>query len=264
MAAIASAAAAHVVVRGPEGEVHAFGEEVGGTYRISFPGLARFVFRPPSTKIRATFGPLAAEDLVIDLFRTTVRPVALQILGFEALHASSVRAGEDVLAFCGTSGTGKSTVAYGLSRRGWPLWSDDAVIFDTEASTGVRCFQLPYTVQLRDATRDFFAVGQNQPPGVEDGNEDTPRALAAITVLERHTGNGHEIRRLDSGEALRAILPHAYRFTLTDRQRTRRTVESYLDLVTRVPVLRARFSPSFAQLPAFLDELEETLRELPG
>jgi hypothetical protein len=233
-------------------------------FRIYFPGLARFDFRPPSRRIRAISSASASKEVVDDLFRSTVRPLALQIVGFESLHASSVRHEEAVVAFCGASGTGKSTVAYALSQRGWTLWSDDAVVFDGGGSTVVRCFQLPYTLRLREPTRSFFAVADNGTAGVEDGNEDDPRTLAAITVLERHAGRGHEIARLDSVDALRAVLPHAYRFSLADPLRTRHTIESYLDLVGRVPVLRGRFSPGFSLLPAFLDELEGSLRELLG
>ena len=259
--AIDAAAGAEAVVRGPEGDVYALGKVDADTFQIYFPGLARFDFRPPSWRVRAISSRVAADELVVDLFRTTVRPIVLQIAGFEVLHASAVRHREAVLAFCGTSGTGKSTVAHGLSQRDWTHWSDDAVVFETGAASDVRCFQLPYAVRLRDPTREFFAAPDGDVAAVEDGDEDSPRALAAITVLERQAVSGHEIRRLDSGEALRAVLPHAFRFTLEDQHRRRRTIESYIDLVSRVPVLLGRFSPGFARLPAFLDELEEALRE---
>ena len=248
-------------MRGPDGDIYAFGKVDAGTFRIYFPGLARFDFRPPSCRVRVTSSRLTPEELVFDLFRSTVRPLVLQIVGFEALHASAVRYRQGVLAFCGASGTGKSTVAYGLSQRDWAHWSDDAIVFDAEESTYVRCFQLPYTVRLRDPTRDFFAAIDGGVAPVEDGNEDRPRALAAVTVLERQTVGRHEIKRLEPAEALLAVLPHAFRFTLADQVRMRRTIESYIDLVTRVPVLLARFTPGFARLPAFLDELEQALLE---
>jgi hypothetical protein len=126
----------------------------------------------------------------------------------------------------------------------------------------VRSLQLPYSVHLREQTRNFFAVTDGGEAAVEEGNEDDLRPLAGITVLERYDRSGHEIRRLEPSEALRALLPHAYRFSLADRRRTRQTMESYLDLVARVPVLSGRFSPGFELLPEFLDQLEASLREL--
>ena len=42
-----------------------------------------------------------------------------------ALHASSVQAGDGVVAFLGHSGAGKSTLAAHLERRGYPVVSDD-------------------------------------------------------------------------------------------------------------------------------------------
>jgi hypothetical protein len=252
---------AEAVVRGPDGDTYAFGTVEGGTYRVYFPGLARFDFQPPAARVRVTVTHSADDDLVVDLFRTTVQPLALQVVGFEVLHASAVLRRDKVFAFCGVSGTGKSTIAYGLSQRSCTLWGDDALVFDADGPSGVRCFQLPYVAQLREPTRNFFAVTEDAPTVGDEGIPDSPRALAVITVLERCADGRHEIRRLDSAKALEAILPHGYRFTLTDRPRTRRTVESYLDLVARVPVLLGRFTPGFERLPAFLDELERSLPE---
>src|SRR5205823_1705698 len=90
-----------------------------------------------------------SSELVDDLFRTAVVPLALQVFGYEVLHASAVRTESGVSAFCGLSGTGKSTVAYGLSRRGYPLWADDAVVFSAVDEGTTHCFRIPFAFHLR-------------------------------------------------------------------------------------------------------------------
>jgi hypothetical protein len=48
--------------------------------------------------------------------------------GYEALHASAVLTELGVVAVAAPSGTGKSTLARELERRGWPLFADDTVV----------------------------------------------------------------------------------------------------------------------------------------
>jgi hypothetical protein len=251
------------VVRGPDGVVHAFGTDEDGVYRVYFPGVAQFEFHPPCLRLDALAARAAHEGLVEELFETTVQPLVLQLLGFEALHASAIRDGSRVVAFCGVSGTGKSTVAYGLSRRGQTLWADDVVVFDAEGRSAVYCTQIPSPARIRPATRGFF--GADGDAILVDETESVERTfLHAIAVLERRGDGDDEVRQLDPVKALQAVLPHAYRFTLTDRQRTERTIVHYLDLVARVPVFLAAFVPGFKRFPEFLDELEDSLADLLG
>jgi hypothetical protein len=53
--------------------------------------------------------------------------VALEC-GYEALHASAVESPEGVVAVAAPSGTGKTTLATELMRRGWPLFTDDVLV----------------------------------------------------------------------------------------------------------------------------------------
>ena len=51
--------------------------------------------------------------------------------GLLALHASVVRTGRGAVAFCGPAGSGKSSMAAWLVKRGYPLISDDLCHFET-------------------------------------------------------------------------------------------------------------------------------------
>jgi len=68
--------------------------------------------------------------------------------------------------------------------------------------------------------------------------------------------------RLSPAEAFTAVLQHAYCFTLTERERTHTMVDAYLDLVSRVPVLRLRFSPSVESLPSLVAEIATAMEQL--
>src|ERR671935_59558 len=66
-----------------------------------------------------------------------------KLAGREVLHASAVITARGVVAFCAVSTTGKSTIAYQFSRRGYGIWADDALAFDG-ADRGVTALWLPF------------------------------------------------------------------------------------------------------------------------
>jgi len=242
---------AHVAIRDPDGTVYAYGSEDGNGYRLHFPGVADFSFEPGGNEVVA-HAP-ASSGPVEDLFRTAVIPLVLQVSGYEVLHASAVRTDSGVAAFCGLSGSGKSTVAYALSRRGYPLWADDAVVFSAADDNEINCFQIPFALHLREASRDYFEVPA--PESIAVANRRETSELIAVVTLERVGGSTPRVERISIGAAMRALLPHGYRFTVDDEERSRRTVENYLDLAAGVPVFRARYAPGFAQLGALLDAI---------
>jgi hypothetical protein len=251
---------AQAVLRDPDGTVRAYGSEDGGCYRVHFPGFADFTFWLGRDDVIAE--ARGSSHLVEDLFRTAVLPLALQVSGYEVLHASAVRTRNGIAAFCGMSGSGKSTIAYGLSRRGYPLWADDAVVFSAanDAAT-TRCFRIPFALHLRDESSEYFAATRAE-TAVVDSRRETSE-LTAIVVLERVPAAIPSVEPVSIAAAMRALLPHAYRFTLADRDRARQTVESYLDVISRVPVFCARYAPGFAQLPPLLDAIEHAVTNVP-
>jgi hypothetical protein len=115
------------VWRDHEGTVCAAGHTVAGRHWMHVPRIGSFAFGPCAGDAVHVFAePSARPESVLDTFRRMVLPLALQAQGEEVLHASAVRMLQGVVALCAVSETGKSTLAYALSRRGFPLWADDA------------------------------------------------------------------------------------------------------------------------------------------
>jgi hypothetical protein len=196
----------------------------------------------------------ASDSLVCDGYRRTVLPMALQALGREVLHASAVRRRDGILALCAVSGTGKSTLAYGLSRRGYPLWADDALLLDSRHDA-VMTLPLPFTVRLLPSAAAYF--------GAEGGvfhHPEREAPLAAVCVLERTDDGGDvAVERLAAAEAFPAVLTHAYCFTLDDEARKRRMMTAYMDLVARVPVYRVRLRGGLERLPTVIDGVDRAV-----
>jgi len=244
------------------GMLCAYGGIEGRRCWMHFPGLASFSFDPDSEDVTATAPPTTERDVLIATFQRAVLPMVLQARDTEVLHASGVRMPRGVMAFCARSGTGKSTLAFGLGRRGYRMWADDAVAF---AASGpqVKALPLPFALRLRpDAVAYLNAGLRNSVGTMGDGVTDAePAALAAVAVLERveRLGRRARVERLRPSAAFPAVLAHAYCFSLRVPERRRRMVERYLDLTTQVPVFAIRVESGLERLPATLDAIEQAL-----
>jgi hypothetical protein len=251
-AAPATAAPEEVVWLDNDGRVAAYGSTTGTRHLMRMPGLATFAWRDGSDQVTATTA--AGRSAVVDAFRRCVLPMALHTRGLQVLHASAVLGPAGVVALCARSGTGKSTLAFGLSGRpGRSLWADDAVAFDASGSS-VRALPLPFELHLRPASAAYFGADPVLAAGAAPGGSEP---LAAVVVLERDESTSVQARRLTDAEAFTAVLQHAYCFDLEARPRRRETAERYLELSARVPVWELRFRAGLDELPAVIEALEE-------
>ena len=216
---------------------------------LHLPGVATFSFDP--TGVKAVAREDVALDKIRDAHRRRVLPLALQALGQQVLHASAVTLEAGAVAFCGKSGTGKSTIAYALSRRGYPPCADDAVAFDLAGGVP-ELVPLPFALRLRP---DSVAYYNEEAPPLEARHPIARQPLAAVCVLERGVG-GTELRRIGRNEAFRALLAHAYSFGSKNGPRRQRMVEHYLSLASQVPVFRVRLASGLSTLADTLDEIQ--------
>jgi hypothetical protein len=246
------------VWRHPQGAVAAFGGARDGQYWMQVPGVGAFFFGPDSQPIVAYPEDGVGEGLLRDAFERMVLPMALQALGREVLHASGVVGPRGVLALCAVSGTGKSTLAYGLSRRGHPLWADDAVAFDL-GEDSVVTGALPFALQLREPSAAHFAARGEAAPEASVSTLDSAR-LDAVCVVERVSEPERQgVVRLDPTDAFPAVLSHGYCFTLEDVGRKERMMSTYLELVEVVPVFWLAIGSALEGLDRTLDHLSSIL-----
>jgi hypothetical protein len=254
------------VWRDRDGAICAWAQSTDGECWMHLPSVASYSFTPGGSEVTAIRDPSAGSQLVVSGYERTVLPMAVQLAGQEVLHASAVLTVRGVVAFCAVSTTGKSTIAQAFSRRGYGLWADDAVAFET-AEGSVTPFPLPFQPQL------------GAPSSVEEGGatataatelpvpQTNASALAAVCVLERSQSRWPDepvrVRRFPPAEAFSAVLAHAYCYTLDDVERNRRMIDHYLDLSDRVAVFSVIFRAGLENLPAVLEAVERTVGMAP-
>jgi hypothetical protein len=254
------------------GGVVAWGFRQAGSYWMAWPSLATYEFSPSDPFITAYSVPGAPVDVIWDTYRRSVLPMAMQVRGWEALHASAVVCRQGIVAFCAVSGTGKSTIAFGLRARGYPQWSDDGVVFKADQHSALAT-PLPFEVRLRPGSREIF--GDSTPAAVrfqenEPGDQlhSAPLPFARLCVLTRASvedGPRPQVAAVPPAAAFTALLTHAHEFDPSDNERRARMMQSYLDLAAHVPVCEVRFAPVREQLDELLDTIIERLAlELPA
>ena len=239
------------------GDVLAYCRTGNGTLRVDLPDLASFSYERGAGQVRANPHRPLSRGFILDTYHHCVLPLILPALGTEVLHASAVVGETGVAALCGVSGTGKSTIAVALARRGYTLWADDAVAVDV---TGPRptAVPLPFAVRLRaDAARFVDAAGERGPSAEAAPADPRPLPLAVLCMLRRSPDMTASVvvERLDAATACREMLAHAYCFSVKDPAQKRRTVENYLTLTARVSAYDIRFRPGLEHLPAVLDAI---------
>jgi hypothetical protein len=255
------------VWREHDATVCAYGYSARGAYWLYFPRLANYRFTATDDVIAFAY-PTARQGWIDDTYYRSVLPLVLQVRGSEVLHASAVLTEQGVVAFCATSETGKSTIAYGLSRRGYPIWSDDAVVLDS-SKPGVSTIPLPFQVRLRPNSATFFGQQQNLPDALGDGYNvnDSPHTqpapLAILWTLKQMPSSSARdtltIRRLTPVQAYASMLPHAYCFSIQNQERKRQMLQTYLDLVIKVPIFELCFQTGIERLPSVLDCIEQVV-----
>jgi len=255
--------------RNLDGSIWAYSYAEGSERWMHVPGIASFRFGSCGEEaivVPEPGAPPASRAVIEDTYQRAVLPMALHAHGEEAIHASAVIMDDGVVAFCGRSQTGKSTVAYGLHRRGCRVWADDTVVFDASAET-VQAVPYPHRLRIRAEAAEYFDLQELRRRDTSSWTEleqaqAGPAPLVCIFLLERgaHASAPVETVRLAPAQALTGVIEHAYWFRLDNDERTRRMVGRYLVLATQVPVFRMRFRAALDQLPEMLDRAESVVR----
>jgi len=231
---------------------------------IRWPGFVTFRFAEDRL-VEAWPERLVDPNRIRDLFYRTVEPLILQALGWETLHASAVMMSAGLVAFCGDCESGKSTIAYGLSRRGYLQHADDSVVVQP-GPPGVRALNLPFGVRLRPASAAFLGFTSEDrefqdvvPIERYDSSTVSTRPLSAVFALTRVPEGDPNVRQLSPSDAFKALLPNARCFNAEDSASRRRLLNHYLEIVSVVPVYDLRFPSGLNHLATVLDSIERTL-----
>lgn len=233
-----------------------------GVYWMHWPYLAAYRFTPREPdRITAFPVPGSPVHVIRDTYLRSVVPMALQAIGLEALHASAVLMPGGVVGFFAASETGKSTMAFGLSERGYPQWGDDSLLFEP-LSSPLTSRRLPFDVRLRPRSSAFFESRGESSWELPSTPLPLRAPLAALCLLTRAGSEAAEpavVRRLDPVRAFSALIAHAHCFNPHDEPRRAAMLRHYMDVTGRLPIFEIVFRPILEDMPRVHDALLEAL-----
>jgi hypothetical protein len=135
--------------------------------------------------------------------------------GFELLHASSVAIDDGLVAFVAPSGTGKSSIAVELSRRGCRIFSDDVLAIG-QGPDGLTCHPGPAVMNVPRSAGLPVGVGAGVIAAFPAEDEvwitleraaTSPRPLRAVYRLDRSADSSS--LSPDPAPTVLDLLPHA-------------------------------------------------------
>ena len=189
---------------------------------------------------------------------------ALHQRGGLVLHASAVTWGDGAIAVAAHSGTGKSTTAGALVRRGAAPLTDDLVALDvagtpTVSPGGVGLKLWPASAQALGHDIDAMpTVGET---GVKRrwllAPDLAPRPLHHLIVLT--SGDAVSVERLPPSLAVLEVMGRSYCSEMLRLQDGARNLADVSTLVRAVPVWLATRGPDLDSLDSLVDALEAAL-----
>jgi hypothetical protein len=156
------------------------------------------------------------------------------------LHASAAKLGDRVIALCGDSGAGKSTIALELERlagSGWARVADDILPI---GRVDEQIVALPHFPQLK-------LPPESQPGALQPEQ----LALSAVFILEAPEEQDHasdslqlptaEIDRLGTKDGMLALVGHTVASRLFDSQLTAEHLHFCAEAAAAIPVARLSY-----------------------
>jgi hypothetical protein len=174
--------------------------------------------------------------------------------GLFPLHASCVRIGGGAVAFAGRTGTGKSTLAAALARRGHGLIADDVSAIEPAASGPPQARPSFPRLRLWDEAMRALDLSPEGVPRASRGKpkyqfcepgwfDPSPAALRAVYLLERVVVE-EPIERVSGAHAATALYREIYRPWMALRLgRKSELLAQALRIASQVPVFRCPVRP---------------------
>jgi hypothetical protein len=230
---------------------------------LRYPALCDFDGDPAFERITVHKHPGTDEALLPVLIAGAVVAVHLMLHQALVLHASAVETRGSAVAFVGSSGMGKSTLAAALCNLGCALLTDD--VLHVESGTA---HPGGTENRLRDnarqlATGETYETADGRLAQRQDTLASGPLPLAACVVPRPSREVTHvTLRRLGAAEALLRLSRYPRVLGWRDPASMAATFQALADLVERVPVLEATipWGPPFED--GVLDDLLAALQPL--
>jgi hypothetical protein len=235
-----------------QGRLIALGGRHDRSWWMHWPGLATFWFDDGGDVRAEPERPFLDAELR-DIFTRGVAPVVLLARGYEGLHASAVQGPRGVVAFVGTSGTGKSTTAVAVASTGLPHFADDTMVYQLVAGTPIGV-KLPFPVRVEPVVRT--SLGAAAVPTSTLSSAPIRRIYDLVRDDAVDPANPAFVR-VNPANRFERLLAHAHPFDMGGEDRRRAFIEHLLAIAGGLELWECRFAPDLARLRSLAAAIRE-------
>jgi len=179
------------------------------------------------------------------------------------VHAGCVAKNGRGVLLCGSSGSGKSSMAFACVRAGWTYVSDDAMML-LQCSSTREAVGRPHRFQLRPEAAALFPelagfpiyVRPNGKPTLEVPADALPWvstasrcSVASLVFLDRGVDGGADLRPVDPTDAMRRLMREMPDYGGVVRERHERTLRGLVESASAWELLYSDFADALKLLP---------------
>jgi hypothetical protein len=229
-------------------------------YLLRFPDLADFQISRNGRNVHCWPVPGTSEETVRHLYLNQVLPLTLSKNGKLLFHGSAVEIGSEAIAFLGTSGRGKSTLAASFATTGFRFLTDDGL--ELQSRDGV-CEILPSHPSIRlweDSHLALIPEGARIAPPVQftskarllAGDEiafcNAPRNLRRVYFLGECSPQETTFACMSPSEALIELVKNSFLLDTGEREMLAAHFNELSSLVKLPIFYRLEYPRQFADL----------------
>ncbi len=249
------------------------GDEIGqinrvdGGYSVNYFGVADFFVSSDGLDTRVVSTFTDSEHGVEHVYRNQILPMALSRQGRLVVHASALDSCGKCVAFIGTSGRGKSTLAASFALIGYPFLTDDGLVVtvvDGIHSGSPRKALL----SLREASKQHFektsalpieALLRGPKWAIEGGAQmphcDRTLPLSGLYFLGEGVANDVQIEPMGPHQAIQLLLSNTFVLDTTDKVALQVHFRQISNLVAEVPCYSLDYPRDFDAMPLLRAQL---------
>jgi hypothetical protein len=245
-------------------------------YLLRFPAFADFTVSVDGHEICCYPRVQCPVETIRHLLLNQVIPIVLSQLGKLVLHAAACGTPQGVMAFMGTTGMGKSTLAASLGLQGFQILTDDCLLIEKHEEETI-C--VPSYAGIRLWPESVTALFENEPEQqslahytdkkrvfVNQPSFSGSNVLKSVYVLAQSNSereiSGVTILPLTASEALFEIIKHTFQLDVTDQQRLGQAFKRYEWLARSAPFFKLTYPRDHTYLPAVNKAVLEHLEML--
>ncbi|QUV88690.1 hypothetical protein J8C07_05095 [Chloracidobacterium sp. S] len=248
--------------QGPE--LIGYHEPERGLFHFCYNVGTAFTYDHPQRRITALWSPPQTFEDTCTYLTGPILGFVLQIQQRVCLHASTVAIGASAVAFVGPNGTGKSTLAAALLRRGAEIIAEDVAAVEQQTDgfvvhLGPRAIRLwdPSVTALYgrpDALPCISRHWEKRYLPLDTHEQHRPARLTAVYLLEVVPAEAPvSSTQLPPMQAVMQLLPNIYPDWLPLPEARVAILDTLTQLVTAVRVSRLSIPHSFSRLDEVCD-----------